>query len=204
MNSYGTLNPTDSSPVQEPVELLDVFNDIVPYLSLPSAIDGSVIHEIEGYIAGAREQAEILQGRDLVTKQWDLSLDYWPDGPIALRDPLRSVDLIEWRDDTGNYTSLVEDVDYIVDTRKHPGIVFPPAGSSWPSGPLWPSSPILVRFTSGPDATRVSRLIKQGMLLLISAWFNNKLPFELGASAVQEYPYAVTSCLSYGALRSVR
>jgi hypothetical protein len=42
------------------------------------------------------------------------------------------------------------------------------------------------------------------MLLLISAWYNNKLPFEKGAAATAEYPYAVTSCLSYGAQERAR
>ena len=42
------------------------------------------------------------------------------------------------------------------------------------------------------------------MLLLISAWYNNRLPFEKGVGATNEYPYAVTSCLSYGALERAR
>jgi hypothetical protein len=51
--------------------------------------------------------------------------------------------------------------------------------------------------------TRGAR-VRIGMKLLMSSWFNNRLPFEKGASATAEYPYAVTSCLSYGALRRAR
>ena len=126
-------------------------------------------------------------------------------------DPLVSVDLIRYRDSEGEYHDLTADTDFIVDTSRHPGLVMPAYGESWPSFTCWPSSAVLIRYTagyapsdpfwtSGPGAR-----IKQGMLLLISGWYNNKIPYqEFGNQAIQEYPFAVTACLSYGALVRVR
>ena len=211
---YGSLNLTASSPPQSFTEPLAV-EELQSYLNLPARIpfDTREYYEIETMISAAREQAEIFQNRDLVRKQYDLSMDYWHYGRyqycIALRDPLVSVDLFKVRDSDGAYTTLADGTGYIADTAKHPGIVMPPYGGSWPSVTLWPSSAILIRFTSGflsTDAfwSDAGARVKIGMKLLISAWFTNRLPFEVGANAVQEYPMAVTSCMSYGALPRAR
>lgn len=207
MHNYGSLNLTVSSPVQTFTEPLSV-SVVAPYLGLTESVllpeDET---ELNMLIAAAREQAEILQNRDLIRKQWDLSLDYWPEcQEIELRDPLVSVDRLQYINNANVAHLLVENTDYIVDTAKHPGVVMAPYNQTLPSFTPWPSSAILVRFTSGYSATDLfwsgsGQRIKNGMLLLISAWYNNKLPFEIGASAIQEYPYAVTSCLEYGALR---
>jgi uncharacterized phiE125 gp8 family phage protein len=161
------------------------------------------------YISAARLQAEILQGRDLVSKQFDLTFDYWPGVRIRLRDPLKSVDLITTKDNNGATANLAENTDFIVDKSKHPGIISPPYNGTWPAFSLWPSSSILIRFTSGYSPSDAywngpGTLVKSGMLLLISAWYNNMLPFEKGVGATNEYPYTVTSCLSYGALERAR
>jgi len=206
---HGSLNLTVSSPAQSFVEPL-IFSEVKSYLGIPERSPADLYEDdaIESLIIAAREQAEILQGRDLVRKQWDLSLDCFPGGAIELRDPLASVDLIQYRDSTGVYASLVEGAGYIVDSAKHPGVVMPPWGLTWPSFEPWPTSAVVVRFTSGLAPSdlfwaNAGHRIKNGMKMLISAWYNNRLPFEIGASAIQEYPYAVTACLGYGALGSV-
>lgn len=206
----GSLNLTASSPVQSFTEPLTLF-EVKSYLNVPDRAVADVYenNEIEHLIQAAREQAEILQGRDLVEKQWDLSLDCFPADVIELREPLVSVDLVRYRDSDGNYTALAEGTDYIVDTAKHPGVVMPAYGETWPSFTPWPSSAVLVRFTSGLASTDAfwndaGARVKNGMKLLISAWWNNRLPFEMGSAAAQEYPFAVTACLSYGAVARAR
>jgi uncharacterized phiE125 gp8 family phage protein len=210
MKSYGSLNLTATSPVQtfsEPLTLAIVKE----YLNLPlrSPTDADEDSMLEDMIKESREVAEILQGRDLVRKQWDLSLDYFP-YEIELRAPLVTVDLVRYRDSSGGYTTLTENTDYIVDTAKHPGIIMPAYGESWPSFTHWPTSAVLVRHTSGYSATDAfwddaGARIKRGMLLLINHWFVGRLPFEMGnKEGVNEYPYTVTRLLSYGALERVR
>jgi uncharacterized phiE125 gp8 family phage protein len=209
-SSYGSLNLTVASPPQswdEPLTLAEMKS----YLKVPERSPTDTAEEdlINSYITGARFQAEIAQGRDLVRKQWDLSHDYWPCHQIELRDPLISVDLVQRKDSNGVVTPLVENADYIVDAGKHPGAIVPPYNATWPAFTPWPSSALLFRFTSGLTNNDVfwleaGGLVKNGMKLLISAWYNNRLPFEVGRVAALEYPYSVTSCLEYGALRNVR
>lgn len=207
MRSYGALKLTDSSPAQtfgdEPLTL----GEVAPFLNLPAPNLGNAgeVAMIESFIAGAREQAEFLQGRDLVVKQYDLSLDCFP-CEIELREPLVVVDLIQYRDSDGVTYDLAENTGYIVDMAR--GLVLPPYGESWPSFTPWPSSAVLVRFRSGLQATDPfwndsGKRLKIGMLYLISEWYNNRLAFELGASAVQEYPYRITQLLSAGAKKRV-
>jgi hypothetical protein len=68
---------------------------------------------------------------------------------------------------------------------------------------------LLIRFSSGYAPgfafwSDAGARVRIGMKRLISSWFNNRLPFEKGMDAAAEYPYAVTSRLSYGALRRAR
>ncbi len=203
---YGTLSLTVTSPPQsftEPITL----DEVKAYLNLPvrSPVDQGEDDTLSGFITAAREQAEILQGRDLVRKQWDLALDYFLTYAIVLRAPLVSVDLIQYKDMNGTVTALTEGIDYVVDTSKQPGITTPKFNTTWPAYSAWPTSSALVRFTSGYQSTDAfwndsGARIKIGMKMLISMWFNNRLPFEAGPSSIAEYPYAVTSCLSYGAI----
>lgn len=208
--SYGSLNLTESSPAQsftEPLTLAEVKS----YLKVPerSPADSEEDDLLLSFISGAREQAEILQGRDLVRKQWDLSHDYWFSNCVELRAPLISVDLVQRKDSNGIVTPLVENTDYIVDKAKQPGILTPPYNQTWPAFTPWPSSALLFRFTSGFDATSpfwkdAGGRIKGGMKLLISEWYNRRLSFEKGASATDQYPPGVTSWLSFGALQRAR
>lgn len=211
--TYGTLRLTDASPPQsftEPLTLAAANG----YLLLPelSPTDTDRDATVTAMISAARFQAEIFQGIDLVRKQWDLSFDYWPRSsyayrcqPLELRGPVSSVDLVRYRDSSGATTDLVEDADFILDAAKKPPILVPAYNTTWPSFAPWPSSAILVRFTSGyaADAPWWSgdsgALVKIGMKMLISGWFNGRIPWAIGAGAASEYPYAVTHCLSAGA-----
>ncbi|SRR5579885_454650 len=204
---YGSISLTAKSPPQSFVEPLTL-TEVRTYLKLPlrSPSDPQEDDELSALITGARIQAEIGQRRDLVVKQWDLSFDYWLDFRVnyqlVLRDPLISVDLLQYKDFNGDVTTMVENTDFVVDRAKHPGVIMPPYNLSWPVFTPWPSSAILVRFTSGftnddPWWTE-NGLVKIGMKLLISNWFHNRIPFALGGGAFQQYPYAVTSCLEQG------
>jgi hypothetical protein len=207
MRCYGTIELTVASPPQsfcEPLSLAEVRK----FLELPERSPEDLPEQtlLEGFVIGAREVAEILQNRDLTVKQYDYTLDFFPE-EIELRTPLRSVDLIRYRDSDGNYTDLVEGTDYIVDTAR--GLVLPVYGGSWPSFAAWPSSAVLVRFSSGyaedhPFWSQSGQRVLIGMKELISAWFHERLPFELSNLAIQEYPYTVTSLLSFGAVPRVR
>ena len=175
---------TVTSPPQSPTEPLTVAV-VKTILRIPTA-DTTKDSMIELYIVAARQLAETRQGRDLVGKQWDLTMDCFP-RVIETRDNLSTVDLLRYRDSDGNYTTLVQNTDYIVDTVQ--GLVMPPYGESWPSFTAWPSSAVLCRYTVAPPT--IDEEIKLGMKFAISLWYNNGIPAELGASAVQQYPYCL-------------
>ena len=197
-----SLHITESSPEAVYDEVLTL-EEAEHHLALPTLdpVDDDRNWHVRSLIVAAREQAEILQNRDLVQKQWDLHLDEFPAGEIPLRAALVSVDLVRYTDSDGDTTDLVEDTDYVVDTHKQPGIVLPAYGTVWPSFTPWPSSALLIRFTAGLSSSQIPEIVKGGMLRLISAWYYGRLPFEMGVSAVQEYPYAVTWALRYKASR---
>lgn len=206
-DAYGTLNLTQNSPIQNFIEPLTV-EEAFAFMRIPApAIDTDDYNLVSVFISGAREQAEIAQNKDLVVKQWDKTHDYWPSYRIETRTPLVTVDLVQYRDSDGNITVMQPGTganQYAVDTSKQPGIITPPYNGVWPTFTPWPTSALLFRFTSGyqncdPFWRDAGARIKVGMKLLISAWYNNRMPFEIGAAAAEEYPYAVTSCLSYGA-----
>ncbi len=207
---YGTLNLTRSSPAQswtEPVTLAEA----KAFLSLPlrSPADDAEDALLQQFIAAARVQAELAQGRDIVPKQWDLSLDYFFDYAVELRAPLISVELVRYTDSNGAVTTLTENVDYIVDANKQPGRILPAYNKFWPVFTARPSSAVLVRFNSGFDLSDPfwlddGQAVKNGMSYLISSWFNNRLPFEMGTGVMHEYPYTVQQALSAGALFRVR
>jgi len=201
---------TDTSPVQVFTEPLTVAQ-VQKYLNLPVRWppEPSETDLLSGMISGARAVAELFQHRDLVRKQWDYHFHYWPidyyNQPIPLRDPLVSVELVQFRDSTGAYTASIAGTDYLVDTSQHPGIITPAYNTTWAPYVPWPSSSLLVRFTSGiaPGAAfwnDVGGQIRNGMLMLISAWFNNRIPYEPGVTNIGEYPFGITNLLSWGAL----
>ena len=209
-SGFGSLSLSEASPPLSFNEILTL-GEVKSYLRLPdrSPADQAEDDELMSLIIAAREQAEIVQGRDLIRKLFDLSLDYWFNYRIELRDPLVSVDLFQYKDSTGAVTVMAENIDFIVDKARHPGLVSPPYNKTWPTFTTWPSSAILIRFTSGYAATSpfwsdAGARVKNGMKLLINNWYHNRLPFEKGMAATAEYPYAVTACLSFGSLVRAR
>lgn len=176
---------TATSPPQsfaEPVTLAEA----KAVLEIPDA-DTTKDSMIELYIVAARQLAETRQGRDLVAKQWDLTMDCLPT-VIRTRDHLSSVDLLRYRDSDGNYTTLTEGTDYIVDTVQ--GLVMPPYGESWPTFTEWPSSAVLCRYTVAPPA--IDEEIKMGMKFAINMWYVNRIPvMEGGFSSVLQYPFCL-------------
>lgn len=203
----GSLNLTVTSPVQtysEPLTLAEV----QAWLGVPQVGDADGDDLINALISAAREQAEVLQGRDLIQKQWTLTLENFPP-VVELRAPLVSVQSVSYKDSDGTTTTLTANTDYIVDTSKQPGVIMPPYGESWPSFTAWPTSPITIAFTSGFASTaafwnEAGARVKLGMKMLISAWFNRRLPFEPSNLAIQEMPFTVSALLSTGALRMPR
>jgi uncharacterized phiE125 gp8 family phage protein len=178
------LKLTVTSPVQTFTEPLSVA-EVKEFLEIPDA-DTTRDSMLSAMIEAAREVAELEQGRDLVAKQWDLTIDHLPD-EIYLRENATSVDLFTYRDSSGTVTTMVENTDFLFDTSEFE--IVPPYGQIFPTFTPWPAAAVLVRYTVTPPA--IDKQVLLGMRFLISQWYTNRIPAELGASAVQQYPYAL-------------
>ena len=142
-------------------------------ISDPSPADAAFDDEINMLIQAAREKCEQYQGRDLAVKQWDLTLDCFYAVQIPLREPLVSVDLVQYKDSDGVTTAVAANTGYIVDTPR--ALIQPPYGESWPSFTAWPSSGVTIRFTAGGEPPHM-RLLKIAMLHAIEDWFTGRRP----------------------------
>ena len=98
---------------------------------------------VAGWIAAATAQAEVRTGRQLITATWEMHLDCWPMGRIALpKPPLQSVTHVKYYAPGESALTTIED---------RPGA-------------------IVITFVAGygDDESSVPEGIKQGMLLRIS------------------------------------
>lgn len=202
---------TDAGAADEPL----LVEDAADYLRDLPVEDFATVQSL---ITAARLEAENENGRELARKTWELSLDRFPIGRwlttchfdgygqegtrnfalsagahfIELLDPLVAVTAFTYKKSDGTVVSLVANTDYIVDTKKHPGIVCPAYGTTWPGDPLWPSSAVQITFTAGFTPDLCPENIRQGMRLLVTEWYEQRVPFA-AVRFIAEMPFSVTS-----------
>jgi uncharacterized phiE125 gp8 family phage protein len=207
LDSWPSLRFTDTSPAQQWTEPLTL-TQVETFLRIEYglSVDTKQQDELSLMIMAARAAAEQFQNRDLVRKQYDMVADYWPfERKIWMRDPLISVDLIQYRTSDGTVVPMVAGTDFIVDTAKSTPCITTPFNKTWPAFAPYPSSAILIRFTAGytPDSTWWSMtpgaMIQRGMLQLISHWFDNRIAWTRQVGNIQEFPFMVSQLLSAGA-----
>lgn len=163
-----------TGPSGEPVSLADARAQ----LRLPaSATDENDL--IIGLIAAARERAEAVTGRQLVTATWDDRRDDVCEDAIVLpKPPLQAVVSVTYIDMAGA-TQTWSAAEYQVDAPSGPyarkGRLAPLPSATWPIAQSGRFNAITVRFTAGYGAAvNVPSAIKQAMLLMISGWFENR------------------------------
>lgn len=201
----------DTTPDLEPISL----QEAKTYLRLDTSLDDGTI---QGLISAARLEAENEQGRECAQKQFILAMDRFPwagcsgefnvelrsnfgsrffpfgwNGQfIQLLDPLVSVDSFVYFDSANTQHTLQPNVDYAVDTLKHPGVICPMPNTQWPTADLWPSSAVQITFTAGFSPITCPWNVKQGIALLVSQWYEGRIPFE-AIRFIAELPFSVTS-----------
>ena len=126
---------------------------------------------IAGFITAATEELDGkdgILGRALVTQQWELTLDRFPNAcefPIPL-PPLRSVESITYVDSNGDTQTLDTSV-YSVDTASEPGYVHLKYGQTWPATRTQRDA-VTVAFTCGYGAAdAVPERIKSAVKLKV-------------------------------------
>ena len=135
---------------------------------------------IDALIVTARQQAEHRMGRALITQQWRLGLDQFPDDSLELPKPkLVSVQSVTYLDSDGTRQTLAGS-EYEVIADELVGRLVPAFGKSWPACRVFPGS-VQVSYTCGYGAAvDVPQSIKAWMLLAIGAWYENREALTAG------------------------
>lgn len=160
-------------PASEPVTLSEAKAQL--------RIDGSDEDAyITSLIAVARDHAEDVTGLALMDQTWKVVIDSGAlpdDGIIELpRPPLQSITGISYIDTDGASQTLASSY-YTLDTTSHPGrLLF----EDMPAIKDTINALVITYVAGYADADAVPPAIKQGILLLVSHWFEFREPVVMG------------------------
>ena len=122
-------------------------------------------------ITAARQQAEHMIGRSLITQTWERVLDAFPASEIEPGwPPIIAITSVTYIDAAGDSQTLASTA-YSLDTDLMPGWLLPAYGTVWPAT-LDTTGAVRVRFTAGYGAASdVPGAIKAWLLLKIAALY---------------------------------
>jgi uncharacterized phiE125 gp8 family phage protein len=133
-----------AAPAEEPLSV----DEAKLFLRVDHGAEDALILAL---VRAAREAAERVTGRQLVTATWQLKMDCFPRWEFDLpRPPLRSVGFVRYVDYAGA-TQTVAAADYTVDTATQPGRVAPAYGKYWPPA-IAQLGAVTVEFSAGYGA----------------------------------------------------
>lgn len=131
---------------------------------------------IDALIASARESCEAMTRRQLIEATYELRLSGFPDCDfIELpKPPLVSIESIEYIDWDGITQTLSTDV-YEADPYTTPGRAILKYGQDWPVTRDQRNA-VVISFTAGygEAGADVPALLRQGMLMRIAHWYENR------------------------------
>lgn len=151
---------------------------------------------LNSLIESARQYCETFQRRAYVTQTWELWLDAFP-AESYIRTPLPPLQsaAIKYYD-VNDAEATFSASDYHVDTKSEPGWLVLNTGCSWPSTVLRPANGVYVEFVAGYGlASAVPKKVKQAMLLLIGAWYEQREAITTTGLNINIVPLAVEALL---------
>lgn len=164
---------------------------------------------IDALILAARQQAESITRRALITQTWKYYLAQFPlatpgqfpnaiEMPLA---PLQSVTSVKYTDNDG-VEQTVSSGDYDVDINIEPGRIIPSFGNVWPSTRYQPNS-VVIEYKAGYGgaSTNIPAQIIHAIKLLIGHWYENRESVVTGTQ-VNEIPDTVQYLLDRYIIRS--
>lgn len=163
-----------TGPGAEPITLAEA----KLHLRVEHAVDDGLISI---YITAAREKAEHIIGRALISQTWERVLDAFPAREIELgMPPVQAITSITYLDAAGA-TQTVSPANYALDNTTLPGWVLPAATYTWPATADTVNA-VRVAFTCGYGASGASvpAAARQWMLLHIGAAYRNRETFAQG------------------------
>lgn len=177
-------------PYQEPLDVLEVKD----YLRISSTDDDTYLTAL---IIAARKYCENYQNRAYITQIWDMSLDDWPNGIITIpKGNLQTINSVKYKNSSGIETTIAN-TEYVYSTKGILGRLTPAYGKSWPSFTPYPLDAININFSAGygSSSDKVPETVKQAMYLLISHWYENRVPLNDRMGVPTELNFTVTALL---------
>jgi len=166
-----------SAPTLVPVDLADMN----AFLRVDFADDDTLISQM---IKAARQLAENITKRQLMTATWELILDEFPnsDGEIKLpRPPVQSITSITYID-TDGVSQTLDSADYRLDSDSEPARITPAYGKTWPST-RDVTNAVRIRYVSGyASASDVPEAIKNWIMIRVATMYENREAFVVGQS----------------------
>lgn len=154
-----------SAPASEPVTLAQA----KLHLRIDHEEEDDYLNDI--IIPSARQRVERETHRALISQQWRLTLDAFPDGAVHVPlPPLISVDAITYLDPDGDSQTLSSAL-YRVVTTGSPGRIVPTYGYYWPSTRDIAGA-VTVDYTAGYAS--IPGAIISAILLLVGHLYENR------------------------------
>jgi uncharacterized phiE125 gp8 family phage protein len=188
-----------TAPATEPILLIEMKN----YLRVDIDDDDDLITTL---ISTARERAEDLTGRCLISQQWQFAMDKFPaygcfeylhhrrhrDSMFSLdekaiilpRGPVLSVDSITYKDQFGTLQTLDPSL-YTVDLLSEPARITPKYLSTWPLAQFDTNS-INILFTAG--YANVPNSFIMAIKLIVGAWYESRAEVVQGSGNFNKLP----------------
>jgi uncharacterized phiE125 gp8 family phage protein len=178
---------TITAPTSEPVTLLEA----KMHCRVIADPQDAAAHPEDAYltalIVAARQAAEQMTGRALMTQTLEIALDEFPDEILLPRSPVASVTSVKYLDLSGVLQTLSSD-DYVFDDYSTPPRIYADYHICWPAVRDQRNS-VLVRYVAGyASAALVPQEIKSWMLLRIGMLYENRESVIAGVS-IAEVPH---------------
>jgi uncharacterized phiE125 gp8 family phage protein len=156
-------------PAIEPIALSEMMN----FSRIDSDADTITM---EAMITAARQEAEKITSRQLITATWELRLDCFPVCTIYMPyPPVQSVNTLKYLDESGTEQTLVENIDYLVDIYSEPARITPAYGEVWPITQSVMNA-VRIVFTCGyGDAdTDIPQSIRNWIMVMAGTLYENR------------------------------
>lgn len=189
-----------TQPPDEPLSLAEA----KAHIRIPDDVtfdDSWILEEIKA----AREAAELITWRALITQSWKLYLDAFPcyadwtatdpdsarhydpamlgaqgDAIVVPRPPLQSVESIKYVDGNGVEQTLSPSA-YQIDKASEPARIVPAYGAAWPSTRAGTPNAVTVAFTCGfgAEASDVPAGIRAWIKVRVATKYRNREEFAM-------------------------
>ena len=197
-------------PATEPVSLSDMKN----YLRVDYTDDDALISTL---ISAARERAEDVTGRCLMSQQWQFSFDQFPNygcwqylhlrrhresmfshderSIILPRGPVLSVDSIQYVDQLTGTLQTLDPSLYTTDLLSEPARITPKYMSTWPLA-RFDTNSVTILFTAGYETIPQSLL--HAIKLIVGAWFENRSEIVQSGGNFNSFPMPLSASALLG------